>query len=203
MNFAPESDKELLRNIKRGNSEGLDTFLNKYVPLISRYIELLAQDTRLSEQILSDTFSSFFRLDHMSEGHTVVHLLHLAHDALLSAQSQGNASPELEIEAESAVSTQSDEVALYQTLRRLPFEYQQVLVLKDVLGLELETVVQVMRLELLDVTSLLRRSRRMLKRGFYRRVQTESFSSSAVLQTAAPRIEQVAREETSEKFPPF
>ncbi len=174
MNFAPESDKEILRSIRLGSTEGLDTFLNRYVPILSRYIELLAQDAQQSEQILSNTFSSFFRLEQIADTHSLVHLLHLAEDALLASQTLTPSTTELRVESTAVEAKQSDEVALYETLRRLPFEYQQIIVLNDVLGLDSETVAQALRLEVLEAQTLLRRGRRMLKRGFFRRVNSET-----------------------------
>ncbi len=170
MSFVSVSEKGLLREIRQGNEDALDVFIERYHAKLSRYLQLQCDNSETSQEILSETFARFFRMEQMTEGHTLVHLLSLADTVLNAVQQELLAETSLTLEAAKEKAEVKDEDALLETLRRLPIEYQRGFILRDILGLSCKDAAAVMSLDVLDFQSLLRRSRRMLKRGFIRRV---------------------------------
>lgn len=56
-----DSDFILIQKVKNGDEEAIQTFVEKYYPLILRYCRLRVEDFGYAEDLTQDTFERFFR----------------------------------------------------------------------------------------------------------------------------------------------
>ena len=175
MIYTSTSDEELLLEIKQGNTLSLDLYLNRYQASVYTFLSYLVDDEEELSTILEQSFLSLLGQTQESGERTLLRLLRACIDLRTDAPEAvilPNRALSETLRGEKGQEEDADLLhSLQRRIRRLPEEYRIAFVARDILGVTLAEGAELLNLTEVDFAAILRRARRMLRRGLHKALQ--------------------------------
>lgn len=163
-----DEDFLLIRKMKSGDEEALESFVRKYYPVILRYCGYHVSDSEYAEDITQETFERFFRnLPDYRHCGKMKNYLYIIAGNLCKNVYRKNAEiilPQLPEAEDNPMESVSDRLDLESAVNSLPPELREVIILFYFQELKLREIAGILDIGLPLVKYRLKKSREQLGR---------------------------------------
>ncbi|MDZ4784757.1 MAG: sigma-70 family RNA polymerase sigma factor [bacterium] len=204
------TDLELVEQIKKGSEDAFDTIVNKYESKLFNLAMSFTRNQEDAEEVIQDVFVTLFRKIGSFQGKSAFSswlyritvnaaFMRLRKNRQEKSTPVEDITPAMEMEngeldknsfPSSETITLNDELKtiLYGAVSRLPDEYRNVFILRDVDGLSNKETGKILTLSIPAVKSRLHRARLMLRKKLQR--YYDEYSNPSKIVGIAPRYMQ-------------
>jgi len=201
------TDLQLVENLKNGSEEAFDTIVRKYESKIFNLAISFTRNTEDAEEVLQDVFVTLFRKVDSFQGKSAFSswlyritvnaaFMRLRKNRQEKSTPVEDITPAMEMQSgdiDKASFPSSETISineelkstLFKAINKLPDEYRNVFILRDVDGLTNKETGEILTLSIPAVKSRLHRARLMLRKKLQRCYQ--DYTSSTEIAGIAPR----------------
>ncbi len=164
-----DEDFILIRKIKGGNEEAMDSFVRKYYATILRYCNYHAPDRYIAEDLTQETFVRFFKSisNYRHRGKASAYLCEIAKNVCIDHSKKSCEIPGLEFSEfadEKYLTSIESKIVINQSLYELPDQLREVLLLHYFQGFTLKEVAAILGIGIPLAKYRISRAREQLKK---------------------------------------
>lgn len=170
------ADFRLVGRMKDGDQEAIDIFVRKYYPSILNYCRYHTWNTAFAEDLTQDVFCSFFQSlsSYRHEGKLLNYLYVIARNLCMSKYKSDLSAQDIEDEeiqrrlseeqGERELEAVSEKLDLEQAIRKLPREFQEVVILYYFQGVKQREIAGICGIGLPLVKYRLKQAKELLRK---------------------------------------